>query len=39
MILSDYELIKTAMNKQEFSGRPDFFTLDIFKSFMNLGLS
>ena len=37
IIISDYGLIKTAMNKPELSGRPDFFTIRLFMFFKNVG--
>ncbi|XP_042208886.1 cytochrome P450 2L1-like [Homarus americanus] len=38
VILSDFQLIKTAFNKPELQGRPDFFTLKIFTNFKNAGI-
>ena len=37
IFLCDYDLIKTAFNKAELSGRPDFYSFQIFNYFENAG--
>ena len=37
VILSDFNLIKKAFNKEELSGRPDFFSIKIMYNFNNVG--